>query len=284
MRVLEVDVVGLVLLAALLHAGWNAVAKAGSDRLLTLTGIVGVSTGIGCVGVISLPAPAVAAWPYLGTGALLHLAYYYFLLRMYRFGDLSFTYPVARGLAPLLVAGLSAVFAGEVPSWVQGLGLALASASLASMTWLGARPSADTRRALLAAALTGAMIGLYSFVDGQGARAAGNAWSYVTWSFVLDGVPLLIVTGLQRRRAALRWLATPDAARSCVGGLIASGAYALVLWAMTQGAMAEVSALRETSVIFGAWIGARLLREPFGRARILAATGVALGLLLLHAR
>ena len=107
-------VVALLLVAALMHASWNALLKADrSDRLATFGVIMTTGTLMGLVAVPFLPMIEPAAWKFLVSSVLIHVGYYTFLLKAYSYGDLSHTYPIARGLGPLLVALVSGRVIGE---------------------------------------------------------------------------------------------------------------------------------------------------------------------------
>ena len=282
------SVVLLVLLAAVLHAGWNAVLKLGDDRLLTMTVIIGVG------GVIALPIlpflafPAVAAWPFLLLSAGLHLGYFFFLIKAYRDGDLSHVYPVARGVAPLIVAGGAALLAGERLSLLGSLGILFASGGIASLAFLGGRGAARdgaaalaARKAYLFALATGGFIASYTLADGFGVRLAGSALGYIGWLFVISAAALALAAAVLRRGALITYTARywrPG----LFGGVLCALAYGIVIWALGEAPMAFVSALRESSVVFAALLGCFLLKESFGPGRLLAALSVAAGVALLH--
>jgi drug/metabolite transporter (DMT)-like permease len=273
-------VLGLVLLSALLHASWNALTRRSVDPLLAIWLVT-----LCCGAVAGLATPWVdfprrEAWPYLAGSVVLHLAYQLFLAHAYRVGDLSQVYPIARGLAPCVVAALAAMLAGEVPGAVQLAGLALVSGSIAGLALGGAR-HARVPRAAGAALVTGILIGAYTFVDAAGVRAAGRAFDYIAWVLLLDSLPMSILALALRRREALGFLRA-ELRYGLAGGVMAAAGYGIVMWAMSRASMAGVAALRETSVIFAAWIGTRLLGEPFGGRRIVAAAGVAAGIVLLR--
>ena len=138
----------------------------------------------------------------------------------------------------------------------------------------------DWRPFVLALA-TAAIIATYTVVDGLGVRRSGAPLGYVLWLVILDGLPLSLYALATRRGQVLAHLrANPGL--SLAGGVMCGAAYGLVIWALSLGAMAYVAALRETSVIFAAVIGARVLGEPFGSRRLAAATAVAAGILLLY--
>ncbi len=271
----------LVLLAAVLHATWNALTKSSGDRVVTMAGVMGTCALLGGVASLFLPAPEPAALPYLAMSCLFHFGYQQFLLGAYRHGDLSLVYPIARGLAPMLVALLAAAFAGEVPRPVQAGGLALASAAMASFAFEPREPHPGVARSVASAFAAAAMIGCYTFLDGQGVRHAGNAFSYVAWSSWATSLAFCVYA-LVHTRGRLAPFFDGAGLRGVAAGVLATVGYGIVLWAMARGAMANVAALRETGVVFAALIGTHLLGEGFGARRVGAALCVALGVLLLQ--
>jgi len=271
----------LVFLSAILHATWNALAKSSGDRVVTLAGVMGTSVAVGAVVSLFVAAPARESLPYLAVSSLFHFAYQIFLLYAYRFGDLSLVYPIARGSAPLLVAILGASFAGEVPRPVQAGGIALASLAMTSFAFEPRVPHAGVTRSIAAAFATAAMIGCYTFLDGEGVRHSGAPLSYIAWNCWATGLGFCIFAALRNRGRLAPFLGR-EGARGVAGGLLAIVGYGIVLWAMSRGAMANVAALRETSVVFAALIGSRLLGEGFGGRRLAAALCVAVGVLLLQ--
>jgi drug/metabolite transporter (DMT)-like permease len=265
-----------LLLAAALHAGWTASVKSSRDPLLALATLI--ATGGACGAVLACvtgPLPR-AAWPYLAASMALHAVYHVLLSRSYRLGDLSQVYPIARGAAPPLLALFAAFAADEIPSAAQLAGLGLASACVVS---LGFTSRARERGAVGLALATGVLIAAYSLVDGQGSRAAG-ALSFVAWSHMLDTLSIAAIVGLVRRGGIRAHLRT-ELWRGVAGGLVGFTTYAIVLWAMARAPLAQVSMLRETSVIFAALLGAVALREPLGGRRLAAAAGVSAGPALL---
>ena len=271
----------LVLAAALLHAAWNSLVKIGGDTVSVAAMIV-----VGC-GVIAAPTipflalPAAQAWPVLGLSAVLHVGYVFFLGKAYQHGDLGQVYPIARGVAPVLLALMAFLALGEIPGGIALVAVAVISVGVASLALRGRTGTLGEWRPVLFALGTAVFIASYTLVDGYGARVAGSAHSYAAWTFVVSGVAIFsAVLGYRRRRftdlAARIW------PRALAGSAMAVVAYWIVIWALAQGPMAPVAALRETSVIFAALFGTVLLREPFGRLRVGAAALVAAGVVLLQ--
>ena len=278
---LQYDLALLVLLAALAHAAWNALLKSSGDQALTFAMLRAVAFVIGSVAAILLPLPAVESWPYLIASAIIHNAYYVLLLYAYRHGDLSLVYPIARGGAPMLVAILAALFAGEMPGLTGAVGVALVSAGILGLAFAHGIPRGAPATAIWLAVGTAAATASYTLADGLGTRASGNALAYAAWLFICDGLPFLLYMAW-RRGPDLIAHAQRDWRRGLSGGLLMMGTYALILYAFTQGAMATVSALRETSVLFAAIIGAVILKESLGPRRIAAAAVIVAGVVLLQ--
>jgi drug/metabolite transporter (DMT)-like permease len=278
---LALPIAGLVLLAALMHASWNALVKGASDRLLALLLVAAVPGLIGLfAGIFLLPLPARASWLFILLSMLGHGGYYVCLLEAYRLGDLSRVYPLARGGAPLLVAAVSALALGERLAPAALAGLLLITLGTASLAFEAGRPKGGDGRAMLFAGLTAITIAAYTLVDGLGARLSGAPFGYISWVFAADALPLVIAVPFLRGRAALPYLRR-NWLSGAIGGLLSLAAYGIAIWAMTRGAMGEVAALRETGVIFAALIGTLALGEPFGRRRLAAASAVAAGIVLL---
>ncbi len=278
---LPIEAAALVLLAAFLHAAWNALVKAGNDRLvvLTIANATGVFIALLIAPFVFLPLPA--SWPFLLASIALHTGYYVFLIHAYRVGDLSHVYPLARGLSPMLVAAFAAIFANEIPPPWGLVGVALACAGITSLAFDGGAPWRGDRRPIAYAVGTAVFLAAYTLADGMGVRRAGEALAYIVWLMILDGIPIICFTAFMRRHhlvAALRANWRPG----CVCGVFQFTAYALVIWAMSLGSMASVSALRETSVIFATFIGVVVLKERVGALRIAAAVLVVLGIVLMR--
>lgn len=268
---------GLVLLAAVLHASWNAMLHGNRDRFLSMTWMSIAIAAVATFVVASAPLPAAAAWPYVIASGLLHIVYNVSLVRAYRRGDLGQAYPIARGSSPLLVTLGAAMVAHEAIGPLHVLGIAMISAGIIALALQGGRVS---RAGVLAALTTGASIALYTVVDGMGVRASGaKPIAYTAWMFLFYWLmPVLFVA--MRGLAAL-WTpvraAPMSVGSSLAGGLVSIAAYGIVIWAMQSGAMGAVSALRETSVVFAVLIGRVFLGEAVSGKRWLACVVVAAG-------
>ncbi|UCH75358.1 MAG: EamA family transporter [Rhodospirillales bacterium] len=280
---LQAELVFLVLLAALAHAGWNTVVKSSGTRNRTFAVMLLAGGAVGLAGAILLPLPAPAAWPYLVVSAVVHFLYYGFLLLAYRHGDLSHVYPLARGAAPLAVATGAWLMAGEALPLLGILGLALASAGLMSLAFENGVPRGDAGKPVVYALGTGLLIAAYTVVDGLGVRASRAPLSYIVWLNLLEAVPIVLWLAIRRPQDFVRRTG-PWWRHGLIGGLLATTAYGLIIYAMSAGGMAHVSALRETSTLFAALIGTLILGERRARPvrRIAAAAMVSAGIVALQ--
>ena len=268
---------GFVLLAALLHASWNAMLHGNQDRLLSMTWMSIAIAAVSTLVVLFVPWPAQAAWPYIVASGLVHIVYNVTLVRSYRRNDLAQAYPVARGSSPLLVTLGAALFAHEAIGPLHALGIVMISGGIIAIALQGQHVS---RAGLLAALTTGVTIAIYTVIDGIGVRlSGGQALAYTAWMFMfywLMPVLFVAVRGLTALWEPVR--ETPlSVGSSLIGGVVSIAAYGIVIWALQSGAMGAVSALRETSVVFAVLIGRVFLRETVNAKRWLACMIVAAG-------
>jgi drug/metabolite transporter (DMT)-like permease len=271
-------VLGLVLLAALLHAVWNTIVKTGGDGLLMFV-LMKVPTMLIAVLVIAVVGlPNLASVPYAIGSAVGFTAYCFLLIWAYRVGDLNFIYPVARGSAPLGVALLSGLLLGEHLSGPGLGGILIISAGIATLAY---HPQTLTRHIpdLLRAVSVGLCIAIYTLFDGVGARVSENVLGYTAVTSFLSGIPLIVVAAFKRGGEIADFLRR-EWKIGVLGGGLMFATYAIVIYALTLTQMTHVAALRETSVIFAAVIGTLILKEPLGVKRIFAATVVAVGIIL----
>jgi drug/metabolite transporter (DMT)-like permease len=264
---MDTQVFLIVMAAAALHAGWNALVKIGLDRFLTASLI---QIGAGIVALPTLPflaPPVAAAWPWLALSALLHIGYNVFLVRAYQLGGLGQVYAISRGSSPLLATLLALMLLGESLTWVQLCGLSL----LVTGIWLMAlhQGASINRNLLLNALATATCIAGYSLADACGARTNGNPLTYSLWLFTVNALAMGTLL-LARRGPRIASELGKHWRTGLLGGAMSLFAYSIVIWAMTLAPVAAVSALRETSVVFALLIGRWWLKEPLSGQRILA--------------
>ncbi|NUU00655.1 EamA family transporter [Herbaspirillum robiniae] len=266
-------IVLLILFAALLHAGWNALLRAGDDRLWSMTVMCLAVAGASSIAALFLAPPASASWGYAALSAVLHVGYNLFLVRSYRVGDLGQTYPIARGCSPILVTAGASLFAGERVGSAALLGIALVSGGIIALAFRGRKLQVPSLPYALG---TGCFIAAYSVADGIGVRLSEAPMAYTAWMSAMWGLLMPAVyiglRGTHRLFAMRRGFAAAFA-----GGLVSLLAYGIVIYAMSEAPMGAVSALRETSVLFAALIGYLFLGESLTIPRLLACAAIAAG-------
>jgi len=271
----------VVLGAAVLHAGWNGLVKHSGDKFLSMSAVVLGHTPFAVVLLLFSPVPEAASWPYIISGALLHTGYQLFLLYSYRIGDLTQVYPIARGVAPLIVAFVSVVFLGVHLKQFQLLGIAAIGIGIMSLVIVRGGAGLGNRNAGFMAIATGCFIAAYSLNDGIGARLALTAFGFFGWLSVLNTVSFV----------AIMWFLQPAAVKGVFGigrkmAIIGGGgsffAYALVTWSFTQAPIALVTALRETSIVFALLIGVVFLKERVDLAKVVSVALSMFGAVLLR--
>ncbi len=223
-------VFALVLVAAAMHAGWNALVKARLEPLIAMALLVAFCGVIGLPMLAAFGLPPAVAFPYVAGSVTLHLLYYLALTAAYRRGDMSQIYPIARGGAPLFTA-LTTVLLLRQPLSPHALAgvLVLGGGVILMALHRGREPGRPDLAGIGFALLTGAVIAGYTVVDGTGARLAGNANAYAALLFVVDAFPLPLLALWWRGAAAFR-PARSYLGQSAVGGVMSLGAYWIAIW------------------------------------------------------
>ena len=275
---MTVLVFSLVLLAAALHAIWNAVIKGTGDKTIAI-GLVALGHMVlGLIGAAILPLPDIKVIPFIIASTLIHWGYYYGLTTAYKFGDLSLIYPIARGISPVIVTFFAFFWIEERLSWVEMSGVLLISSGI---LFLGLRSLSNEKSitALVFALTTGMLIAAYSVTDGFGVRLTENPLSYIVWLFIAEGFVVFYIFG--RFRLRLLKSSFSEILLGCFAGVVSTLANGLAVYAKSLAPLGIVTALRETSVIIATLIGVLWFKEkPIGY-RIGAASIVFCGIIFL---
>jgi len=267
----------MILVSGAAHAVVNAVLKSGKDKMSSRALIDGFSALLILPSLIFLPLPH-GAWGWLAWSFATHLVYLICLIKAFELADMSAAYPVMRGTAPVL-ASLGAVLLLREPlTPVVVAGIAMVSAGT---LLIALRHRAD-ERSLLWALATGASIATYTVMDAAGVRAAPSAFSYIAWVFLSLGGGIAALFAIWRGPAFLL-AARAEWKAGLAAGALSIVTYGLALWAYRLGDLARLSALRETSILFGLLIAVFFLKEPVTRTRAAGAVTIALGAGLLIA-
>jgi drug/metabolite transporter (DMT)-like permease len=267
---MPLDAFGLALAAAGLHALWNLILAGSRD-------VAGATAAALPCGVLLLAPVAAAtwrvepgAWPFVVVSSALEVGYVVVLVQAYRVADLSVVYPVARGLAPVLVLAASVAFLGFGTSAGEVVGVALVGAGVVLVR--ETRGGAQARGVGLAV-LVACFIAAYTLVDRYGVRHA-NPLSYLELVLLGPAVAYPLLVGVGRARGALR----PP---TVLAGVAMMGAYGLTLAALRLASAASVAAVRESSVVIAVVLAAPVLKEPVGARRLAGAAVVVAGVALI---
>ena len=269
-----------VLIAALLHACWNAIIKFGDDKL---QGMVLLSVAHGLIGLMLIaifPIPSKESWWLLAGSVLFHLMYKTFLTFAYMRGDLSRVYPIARGTAPMIVLVISLIALSDVMLASQIFGIVLVGLGITLMAW-GVFAHGEERALVPYALLAAVGTAGYSLFDGLGARVSGSVSGYIGWLFFLDAF-LFSVGGVAIKGHAV----LPKSVKIWMLGLIAGvcsvAAYWIAVWAMTLAPIALVTALREVSVLFAVLIGVLFFKDKAMAGKIFAGLMIVAGVIAIR--
>ncbi len=273
-------VFAVVLASALLHAGWNAFVRAAPDKV---RGMAVMSMGGSALCALALPfvaMPPAEAWPWLGVGFLGSLSTQALIARAYARGELSVVYPLQRGLAPIAVTAGSTVLFAELPGPVGFAGIGAICCGVAVLAYRGLGPSTARAHLLGVALLAALLTAIYTLANAKGARLSASALDYVIWASIPNGAAWAAIMAMAGRRPL--HLLRQDWLHALCSGAVTTLAFMLLLWATRHAPVAMVSALRETSILFGLLIAGLVLGERLGAARWTAAGFILCGVVLLR--
>ena len=266
-----------VLAGAFLHAVWNAIIKGGKEKLFEAV-MKTVGAGLAVLPILPfLPLPAPESWKFLFLSCSIHIAYYTFLSQAYKYCDMSYSYTIMRGAAPLLTSTILVFALGEALSGGGWAGVLLLSAGILTLAVDSARQGAFSWLGTFMALGNAVVIMGYTLADGYGARASEHAVSYVCWVFFFNAFPMSLIVNA-RYGARFRDYVRGRWQYGLLGGVCSLGAYGVTIWAMSVAPMALVAALRETSVVFGLLLAVFFLKEKITRLRVVAVALVAVGM------
>lgn len=277
------EVTLLILLAAAMHAGWNALIKISGDRIAVMAVVTLAGSMLSLLALPFIENPDPASWPLLALTILIHTGYHFFLPIAYDHGDLGQVYPIARGAAPILVTLGAFMFAGEQVSQPALIGILCLAFGVMALTFDGGKSSKINSKAIFFALMTGVCIAAYTIVDGVGARQAGSVLGFAVWLTIGDGILTFLIALIWKRNEMVA-VAKHNALTGLVGGALQVGAYWIIIYALAVAPMGMVSGLRETSVLFAALISTFVLKEGLGVWRFVSASLVTLGLIVIRNR
>ena len=269
-----------VILAAVLHAVWNAMVKNEKDKTLGIAGIVFGRVPASIVIIFFAPIPSAESIPYIILSAILHNGYQWFLLSAYKFGDYTKVYPIARGTAPILISIVSLIFLGVVLSHFELLGIFVVCLGILCLSFQDVQ-GFKNRKAIIYALITGGFIMSYMITDGYGARISVSLLSYMGWMSILNAFLFAILLNFMKQPGIITRVVKDGKPIFLVGGTISFLVYAIIIWAFTQAPIPVVSALRETSIIFALLIGTSFLKEKFTLLKTAAVMTIFFGIIVL---
>ena len=270
-----------VLLAAMLHAAWNFLVKNTADKYLSISAVAIGHIPFALAAVLYSPVPRVESLPYLLGGALLHVGYLFFLLASYRIGDLSQVYPLARGIAPLIVAAVSVIALGVSLSQPEMAAIVIIGTGIISLALVRRNDGLRNGRAVFFSLITGGFIAAYSLVDGIGAREAGTALGFYGWLSLINGFIFSIIMMIIRPMVIGQFFSDNKSLAFKIGGA-SFFAYAMIIWSFTMAPIALVTALRETSIIIAMLLGVFVLKERLDLAKVISTALTLLGMVMLR--
>jgi len=272
------EVFFLVLLGTVMHAVWNGMVKKHSDKVVAVSGIVFGHVPCSVAAIILLPMPSVESIPFIIASIIIHQGYQWFLLSSYEIGDLTKVYPIARGSGPLVVTIISILFLGLFLDHLIILSILFICIGII-MLGIFDKPNKNNSQVIKYSLFTGFFIGLYSLVDGHGARISLSAISYISWSFLINAFVFPIVLSFKNQKNVVKRVKNKGKQIFWIGGTLSYAIYSIVVWGFTKAPIPMVGALRETSIFFSIFIGYFFLKEKITPSKIFSIIFIVAGVI-----
>ena len=277
---MEQNVYLLVIFAAILHAIWNGMVKSYKNKIISVSAIVFGHVPIAAFVMLFLPLPTLESVPYIILSALIHQGYQYNLISAYKIGDLTKVYPIARGTGPIVATIISIIFLGLLITKFQILSIALVCFGIIILG-IFSESLIKNNKVIFYSLATGLFIGLYSLVDGHGARISQSPLSFLGWSFILNAMIFPFVLKFMGHKKVFSRVLKEAKLIFWVGGTLSYIVYGIVVWAFTKAPIPLVGALRESSIVFSVLIGFFFLKERLTFLKIVSILIIFIGVALL---
>ena len=228
--------------------------------------------------IFTVPIPTTGIWFFIFATTFLHGLYRYSVVKSYQYGDLSFVYPIARGGSVLIIGLISILILGVDINLAGIIGIILICLGLFMISFLTAKKF--NRSAFIIAITTASLIATYTILDGIAVRQSENAFTFIYWMLLLNGIPMLIYalfsqTGLRNKNSY-------KVRDGVVAGILAILGYGLVVWSMQFIEIAYVSSIREISIVLATLLSFYLLKESDARKRVMPSIIICTGITILY--
>ena len=270
----------IVILAAFLHAIWNAMVKREDDKYFSLTAIVLGHVPISIVVIFLTPALSFQSIPYIFASAIFLAGYEWCLLSAYRLEDYTKVYPIARGTAPIFIVILSLLLLNINISGSELIGILVISFGIIILGFQNIK-TFKNYSAIVYAIATGIFISCYSIIDGFGGRLSNSPLNYTAWLMILNAIFFSILLKIMNMPRVPLKVLNEGKKIFFIGGTLSYIVYGTIVWAFTQAPVPLVAALRETSIIFALLIGTFFLKEKFTLLKVIATFIIFIGVVLL---
>ena len=273
---MDINVFMAVMVAAILHSTWNGMVKKHRDKVISVSAIVFGHVPIAIVVMFFVPLPTIESVPYIILSALIHQGYQWYLISAYKIGDLTKVYPIARGTGPIIATLISIGLLGVLIEKFQIASIVLISFGIIFLGLLD-KSSIKDKKAIFYSLATGFFIGLYSLIDGYGARISLAPLSFLGWSFILNAMIFPFTLKFMNYSNVFSHVMKEAKHIFWFGGTISYIVYAIIVWAFTKAPIPLVGALRETGIIFSIIIGMFFLNEKISIYKIISIILIFLG-------
>ncbi len=273
------SVLTVILIAAVLHASWNAFIKNKGNGFAKMTILATIISIIVAPFTFVVGVPPLETCMYLGVSIIAHTMYMHSLTRAYKNEDFSVAYPFARGLAPLLTVIILLFFFNRSISINELIGIGIII--LGILILFNAQKLKLNFKIIISLLYFPISIVFYTLVDAMGVKTAESTQQFIVWLFLLIPIPMLVYSLANQKELVVSTF-VENKYSLIVASIGSLTSYSLVLWAYTQAPIYYVASIRESSIIFASLIGLIFFKEKGLLRRLLASIVLFAGVVILE--
>ena len=273
----------IIIITAVAHTSWNVLLKTSENKVLFLRSFLLLGSFLFLPVLFFIQPPSPSSYVFLAASLFIHIFYNIFLIKMYSFSEISFSYPIARGSPTLILLVISPLFLGDDISYLNNIGALILICGIFFLIFSEGNYKKINFKGLGLSLMVASTIVIYTLVDAKGARLSESAISYGIYMFAIEGITFNIayILFFKDKKIPFEFI-FKEKYKILLASILVTFAYLPILYAFTKVNVPSVAALREISILFTSIYGVYFLKEKFGLIKVVSAALIVVGCIIIR--
>ncbi len=273
----------IIIITAVAHTSWNVLLKTSENKVLFLRSFLLFASFLFLPVLFFIQPPSPSSYVFLAASLFIHIFYNIFLIKMYSFSEISFSYPIARGSPTLILLVISPLFLGDDISYLNNIGALILICGIFFLIFSEGNYKKINFKGLGLSLMVASTIVIYTLVDAKGARLSESAISYGIYMFAIEGITFNIayILFFKDKKIPFEFI-FKEKYKILLASILVTFAYLPILYAFTKVNVPSVAALREISILFTSIYGVYFLKEKFGFIKVVSAVLIVVGCIIIR--